>query len=54
MSATQFPHRFRWPPTPLSAPVHLAVFSIRLRRTVTDSAAGCLTGNRRVSFAEDI
>ena len=54
MTSARILHRFRWPPTPLSTPSHLAVFAIRLRRAVTDSDAGCLTGDRCVFFTEVI
>ena len=54
MPAAQILHGFRWPPTALSAPPPLAVFVIRLRCVITDSDAGCLTGNPCISFAEDI
>ncbi len=54
MTSARTVNGFRRPPTPLSAPGHLNVFAIRLRRPVTDTDTGWLAGHPFIFFAEVI
>ena len=54
MTAARISSRFRRPSAPVSAPGHLNVFTIRLRRPVADTFAEWLSGHRLIFIAEVI